>query len=268
MENTLDEPELSSLESITNLTFDIKPLSQLSQANSQTANLLLTNPQVSIINANSKVVSGYLSLNDFHSKPLFVLTVLSERTAYQQALWVEYVFLASSIAFSVAIGSVILVLLEVSIIKPLKKMSASVKTMPFNQKLSENKSKFQTEEIEIVSNAVEDTLNKKFEAMNDVSKMVAHDLRNPLAGIKNSAYILRKKYSQNLDENGKLTIKMIENCVDYSDKIVQDLLDFSSKIKLDKVKTTPKKLIDSSLSSFIVPSNIQVINESSDIFLF
>jgi signal transduction histidine kinase len=132
----------------------------------------------------------------------------------------------------------------------------------------ENTSKFKTEEIEIVSNAVEETLNKKFEAMRDVSTMLAHDLRNPLAGIKNSAYILKKKYSQNMDERGKSIIEMIEDCVEYSDKIVQDLLDFSSKINLERTKTTPKKLMDSSLSKFLISSKIQVINETSDKFSF
>ena len=94
--------------------------------------------------------------------------------------------------------------------------------------------------------------------------MVGHDLRNPLTGIKNAAYILKKNYSSQLEEKGNAQLKTINDCVEYSDKIVRDLLEYSSATRLDLINTNLKRLIDDSLSTFAVPSNVQLTNEVKD----
>lgn len=67
-----------------------------------------------------------------------------------------------------------------------------------------------------------------------------------------------------MDKDGQAMLKTIDDCVVYSDNIVQNLIDYSSEIKVYKVKTTPKKLVERTLSKFIKPSNIEVIDETSD----
>ena len=117
----LDGPEITKLESITNLNFEIHLTSQFINSNPQTGNSLLANPQMNIITEDSKTISGYFIIKDVYYNPVLVLQIQTERTAYQQALWVEYIFLSASIGLSFVLGAVILLMLERGIINPPKK---------------------------------------------------------------------------------------------------------------------------------------------------
>ena len=147
----------------------------------------------------------------------------------------------------------------------MKALASTVKSIPLSSKHFGSKIKAGSDELNLVAIAVRDTLDKKFEAMSDVSLMVAHDLRNPLAGIKNAAYSINKRNPQ-LDDESKLMLRNINECVEYSNNIVSDLLDFSREIKLDKAKTTPKKLVDSSLLLIHLKSNVEIRNKTDDTF--
>jgi signal transduction histidine kinase len=123
-----------------------------------------------------------------------------------------------------------------------------------------------SEELGILTNAIRDAVKKKLEGMNEVSRMVAHDLRNPLAGINGASYMLKKNYGEKMDEKGNRLLEVIGDCVEYSDKIVRDLLEYSCEIKLNKTKANPEGLVTDSLSTLVVPGNVLVINEVSDEF--
>lgn len=263
----LDSTEITQLEGMTSLNFTINTISDLKLDDNQIAGTLLSNQQASITKEeNANTMTEYLLVNDVNSNPTFVLQVSQERTVYHQGVWVEDIFLVAAISLTIAFGVATTILLEIGVFKPMTKLASQIETMPLNPINSESKSKFETDEIKILANSAKNNLNKKFEAMNEVSRMVGHDLRNPLAGIKNATYILKKNYASRLEEKGNAQLKTIEDCVEYSDKIVRDLLDYSSEIKVDKIKTDPKTLVDSSLSSLVLPSNIQVLNEVSDRF--
>jgi nitrogen-specific signal transduction histidine kinase len=45
--------------------------------------------------------------------------------------------------------------------------------------------------------------------MNEVSRMVAHDLRNQLAGIRNAAYFLKSRYGQKMGDDGTAMLQAI-----------------------------------------------------------
>lgn len=145
----------------------------------------------------------------------------------------------------------------------MRKLAEYVKEISLNTNYSAPKLG-NTEEISVVSNAVRDTLKRKIEGMFEVSRMVAHDLRNPLAGIRNATYYLKKKYASSMDKDGQAMLKTIDDCVVYSDTIVQNLIDYSTEIKLYKIKTTPKKMVKKTLAKFIIPNNIKVVDETSD----
>ena len=53
-------------------------------------------------------------------------------------------------------------------------------------------------------------------------------------------------------------LNVIDKSIVYSNKIVNDLMDYSREIRLELENTTPKKLVESSLSLVNVPSNIQI----------
>jgi signal transduction histidine kinase len=263
----IDSDQISKIQNTLNFNFTIEPLINFQQEHNQIAGQLESNPQTSIIEENSSErMSGYILMNEIHNDSTIVLTVTNQRVAYQEGQIIQYLFLGAAILFSsaTAIGSFLL--MESTVVKPMKSLAYSVKAMPLNSSGKKRNVNMGSDELNLVSSAVSETLDKKFEAMNDVSRMVAHDLRNPLAGIKNANYILNKKYGTMMGEDGKLMLEAIAECVEYSNKIVTDLLDFSTEIKLDKVESTPKQLVDSSLMQFKLESNVEIITDTSDDF--
>jgi signal transduction histidine kinase len=90
--------------------------------------------------------------------------------------------------------------------------------------------------------------------------MVGHDLRNPLTGIKNSAYYLKKKGTEISKVQAKEMLDTIDRCVDYSNKIVSDLLDYSREIHLELKECSPKLLLFESLAMSQVPEKVKIVN--------
>lgn len=108
--------------------------------------------------------------------------------------------------------------------------------------------------------------SERLAAIGELAGMIGHDLRNPLTGIKNSAYYLKKK-GQDLPVEQKEMLDTIDKCVDYSNRIINDLLDYSREIHLILEKQSPKKLLEESLTLSNLPPNVKVNNlcESSSI---
>jgi two-component system sporulation sensor kinase B len=94
--------------------------------------------------------------------------------------------------------------------------------------------------------------------------MVGHDLRNPLTGIMGAAYYLKTKHGAELGIKGKEMLKSIENAINYSNKIINDLLEYSCELKLELTQTTPKAMLQKTLSLFEIPDKIQIINAVAD----
>ncbi|MCL4430305.1 MAG: ATP-binding protein [Chloroflexi bacterium] len=119
---------------------------------------------------------------------------------------------------------------------------------------------------ELVAERTEKLKNaERFAAIGATAGMVGHDLRNPLTGISNASYYLNKKYSQQLDQQGREMLQVIQNNVEYSNKIVGDLLDYSGNINLDSLtKTNPKLMVADSLAMITFPSNIELSDFSED----
>jgi signal transduction histidine kinase len=261
----LDSNQINQLSSILGFNFTVTPIAKFQAENNQVFKTLQSNvPVATVVIDSPSDLSGYILINDLHDTPTFVLRVTNQRVAYQESQVIQIIFLCATLVFSIvlAIGSFLLI--EISVVKPIKRLASSVKTMPLNKKQMDSIPNLGSEELSIVSCAVRDTLDKKFEAMNEVSRMVAHDLRNPLAGIKNATYVLDKRYSKVFDESGKSMLKTINECVDYSNKIVIDLLDFSTEIKLDRIKATPKELVATALLLFNPDNKTQVFNDTTD----
>ncbi len=74
--------------------------------------------------------------------------------------------------------------------------------------------------------------SERFAAIGELAGMVGHDLRNPLAGIKNATYFLKKKGSALSEEQTRAMLENIEKGIDHSDKIINDLLEYAGEIHL------------------------------------
>ena len=78
--------------------------------------------------------------------------------------------------------------------------------------------------------------SERLAAIGELAGMIGHDLRNPLSGIKNAAYYLRKRDLENLSPQSKEMIEIIDKCIGHSNKIINDLLDYSREIRLEREK--------------------------------
>lgn len=112
---------------------------------------------------------------------------------------------------------------------------------------------------ELKKTQVELVKSERLAAIGELAGMIGHDLRNPLTGIKNSAYYLKKK-GQDLPQEQKEMLDTIDKCVDYSNRIINDLLDYSREIHLIVEKHSPKKLLNESLIFITIPQQVSVKN--------
>lgn len=67
--------------------------------------------------------------------------------------------------------------------------------------------------------------SEKLASLGRLAGSVAHELRNPLGGIKNAAYALRRRLREP-DAKVKVLLRVIEQEIENSDRIISSLLDF------------------------------------------
>ncbi|MGD6852565.1 MAG: PAS domain S-box protein [Candidatus Bathyarchaeia archaeon] len=103
--------------------------------------------------------------------------------------------------------------------------------------------------------------SERLAAIGELAGMIGHDLRNPLTGIKNSAYFLKKKVDKLSLSQVNEMLETIDKCVDYSNRIINDLLDYSKEIHLSLEAITPKILLEESLPLIGIPANVKVISK-------
>lgn len=119
------------------------------------------------------------------------------------------------------------------------------------------------------SQELEETLNKikniqqelikaeKFATVGRLSSSVAHELRNPLAAIKNISYFLLKMKSFN-DEKTKQMVEMLSSEVLRANKIITELLDYSRIKKLAKLSVDIETFIDRVVKMVPLQENIKL----------
>jgi len=103
---------------------------------------------------------------------------------------------------------------------------------------------------------------ERLAAIGELAGMIGHDLRNPLTGIAGAAYYLKSKYAEKLDARGKEMLQVVEQSIDYSNKIINDLLEYSREIKLNLTKTDPRTILAAALSCVRIPEKVKVIDET------
>ncbi len=106
--------------------------------------------------------------------------------------------------------------------------------------------------------------SERLAAIGELAGMIGHDLRNPLSGIKNSAYFMKKKGADLSPNQAREMLEIIDKCVDYSNRIINDLLDYSKELHLTLEETSPRKLLNDSLAMIDIPDRIKVENKLSD----
>lgn len=108
---------------------------------------------------------------------------------------------------------------------------------------------------------------EKFATIGRLSSSVAHELRNPLASIKNISYFLLKMGNYSNDKEKKM-IQMLSDEVVRANKIITELLDYSKTKQINKLEIDISVLIDKAIKSVPVAENIKVIKQSGPIIVF
>lgn len=105
--------------------------------------------------------------------------------------------------------------------------------------------------------------SEKLAALGKLAGMVGHELRNPLAAIRNSAYFLKMRLGGALeDEKIKRHLDILEEEVDASDQIITDILTFSRVKELNLSRIDLGEVIKWAIQRINMPGNIQVIMEA------
>jgi signal transduction histidine kinase len=224
-------------------------------------------PYTYIHPVNSDTIDGYYLMNDIEGRPALVLWTTLPRDAYQASLTtVNYVDLAV-IAAGAIFGATTLLLTESVLLSRVRKLAAEVSTISGKRTLTSRVSVSGDDELTILECSVNHLLteidkmttqlrrSERFSAIGELAAMVAHDLRNPLQGIANAAYFLRKNPTG--AKAGEM-LTVIEEDVKYSNKIVNDLLDYSRNIRLELTETNPQRLVERALSMVAIPPNFHV----------
>ena len=102
--------------------------------------------------------------------------------------------------------------------------------------------------------------SERLAAIGELAGMVGHDLRNPLTGIKNAAYYLKKKGTTCPEGQAKEMLEIIDKAIDHSNKIINDLLDYSREMHLELTESEPCALLNEAMRMIQVPDRIQIVN--------
>jgi len=94
--------------------------------------------------------------------------------------------------------------------------------------------------------------------------MIDHDLRNPLASIKNATYYMKKKGNSIPEKRAKEMFHIIDEAIDHSDKIISDLLDYARELHLEKNETLPRSLLIKALEMLQISEKVQIIDNTSE----
>jgi len=105
---------------------------------------------------------------------------------------------------------------------------------------------------------------ERLAAIGETAAMVGHDLRNPLQGITAAAYALREYSAATMDKRTREMLALIEDGVQYSNRIVNDLVEYTGEIRLDVTEATPRAIVKATLNLTKVPGNIIIANLTED----
>jgi len=126
----------------------------------------------------------------------------------------------------------------------------------------------------LVENFIDISQRKKIEeqlvraqrlaSIGELAGQLGHDLRNPLSGIKNGIYLVKKKGNSMTEEERREILKIIDAAVEDSNRIVNSLIEYSNEMILTPELITPKQLMLNALAKLTVPSGITIENKATD----
>jgi PAS domain S-box-containing protein len=103
---------------------------------------------------------------------------------------------------------------------------------------------------------------ERLAAIGELATMVGHDLRNPLQSIENATYYLNNELPRlPIPKKAMEMLQLINDSVNYADRIVRDLQDFSAARKPLLRKTDVNAIVKEALSQVEASESVQLITE-------
>jgi len=100
-------------------------------------------------------------------------------------------------------------------------------------------------------------MSERLAAIGELATMVGHDLRNPMQSIENATYYLNSELPCiQTSQKGREMLQVINDSVNYADRIIRDLQDFATTRAPALKETDIDKLVEETLSQATVPKNI------------
>ena len=125
----------------------------------------------------------------------------------------------------------------------------------------EQRSRELEETLDKMQNIQEELLrSEKFATIGRLAASVAHELRNPLASLKNISYYLSKMGAFQ-DDKAKKMLDMLSSDVTRANRIITDLLDYSRAKKLNSLEMFVDAFLDKALMNIALPENISVVKD-------
>lgn len=108
-------------------------------------------------------------------------------------------------------------------------------------------------------------VSEKLAAIGQLAGAFSHDIRNPLAVIKNSICFLKMRLKETTDEKVMKHLTILEKEINYANLMVNDLLDFTRKTPPHLHIADLNEVVDGALSSVSKPENIKVVTKFGEI---
>jgi PAS domain S-box-containing protein len=108
---------------------------------------------------------------------------------------------------------------------------------------------------------------QRLAAIGELAGMVGHDIRNPLAAIKNADFFIKKKCGGCGNSEVVPMIDVIDKSIEHANSIVDDLLEYSREQCLAVMKYSARDLLDKALGMTKIQDNINLVNSVSDVTL-
>ncbi len=100
-------------------------------------------------------------------------------------------------------------------------------------------------------------IEEKFAALGKLTAIVSHEIRNPLATIRSSAYLIREK-TKDKELNIENTISRLERNVSRCDQIIEELLDYSRTPALTFMPVKIDEWLEKIIDMFTFHENITI----------
>ena len=135
---------------------------------------------------------------------------------------------------------------------------AFIRDITNRKKMEEELMKYTMQLEEMVEERTEELQKaERMATIGELAAMVGHDLRNPLTSISGAVYFLRTN-CESKDDTAEKMFEIIENDVEYSNKIIKDLLDYSKTMDPELSAANPRQLVRESLSATRPPENVRI----------